>query len=618
MIKVKAFLKGQSSSSGSGGPDVESSTATANNNKNGFVVIDTQNGNSVGNTNNEEMIESTDELFLQLRSEAIQVVKNEPMLTGLLSKVGLLDNTTLASIPTTTTQSSVCNISPAKTFEEVISRIVAHRLSSCSGGSEGNVCPQLLLHQIHESFKSTELELGHTMSDAVRADAVAVVRRDPACETLLEVVLFMKGFASLVIHRAARRAWKPNNNNNGGGAGASRRFSALLLQSLASSAFGVDIHPAAEIGAGVMFDHASGIVIGETAVIGDGTTILHGVTLGGTGKENGDRHPKVGNDVLIGAGTKILGNIRIGDRVKIGAGSVVLRPIPTGATAVGAPARIIGFTPKGEKPGSFVDSRLRDIEPLLGVADSLVGTTITKSTTDTSLSTATTEMQAISEGQSESSSSDVIEGSDGDDGSGEKITVVPKKKNDINGPIKSNDEEPDEKDDQKYEEEDDGDDEDDKTKDDDMCPFSGTFKKCPRALSEDWISHPKLRSLLMQKGCSESECIEVFFELLHLLPPDSKARLCGCIPADVFAKNIVDVAQEKTSLDLETCQALANGDLLVLGLNKKASKRFKCFFVKVAKNSARALSRISSASDLLSSSRRESILGNDSERATTS
>ena len=600
MIKVKAFLKSQSSSFGSGGTDVESSMATSNNN------------NSVGTTNNEEMIESTDELFLQLRSEAIQVVKNEPMLTGLLSKVGLLDNTTLASIPTTT-QSSACNISPAKTFEEVISRIVAHRLSSCSGGAEGNVCPQLLLHGIHESFKSTELELGHTMSDAVRADAVAVVRRDPACETLLEVVLFMKGFASLVIHRAARRAWKPNNSER---AGTSTRFSALLLQSLASSAFGVDIHPAAEIGAGVMFDHASGIVIGETAVIGDGTTILHGVTLGGTGKENGDRHPKVGKDVLIGAGTKILGNIRIGDRVKIGAGSVVLRPIPSGATAVGAPARIIGFTPKGEKPGSFVDSRLRDIEPLLGVADSLVGTTITKSTTDTSLSTATTEMQAISEGQLESSSSDVMEGSDGDDDSGEKITAVPKKKNVSNGPIKNN-EEPDEKDDEKDEEEDDGDDEDDKTKDDDMCPFSGTFKKCPRALSEDWISHPKLRSLLMQKGCSESECIEVFFELLHLLPPDSKARLCGCIPADVFAKNIVIIAQEKTLLDLETCQALANGDLLVLGLNKKASKRFKCFFVKVAKNSARALSRISSASDLLSSSRRECILGNDSERATT-
>ena len=616
MIKVKAFLKGQSSSSsGSGGSDVESSVATSNNNKNGFVVIDKQNGNS--RTSNEELIESTDELFLQLRSEAIQVVKNEPMLFGLLSKVGLLDNTTLASIPTTTTKSSsACNTSPAKTFEEVISRIVAHRLSSCSGGSEGNVCPQLLLHGIHESFKSTELELGHTMSEAVRADAVAVVRRDPACETLLEVVLFMKGFASLVIHRAARRAWKPNNNNSDeGGAGASARFSALLLQSLASSAFGVDIHPAAEIGAGVMFDHASGIVIGETAVIGDGTTILHGVTLGGTGKENGDRHPKVGQDVLIGAGTKILGNIRIGDRVKIGAGSVVLRPIPTGATAVGAPARIIGFTPKGEKPGSFVDSRLGEIEPLSGVADSLVGTTITKSTTDTSLSTATTEMQAISEGQLESSSSDVMEGSDGDDDSGEKIMVTPKKKNVSNGPIKP--EEPDEKDDEKDEEEDDGDDEDDKTKDDDMCPFSGTFKKCPRALSEDWISHPKLRSLLTQKGCSESECIEVFFELLHLLPPDSKARLCGCIPADVFAKNIVTIAQEKTALDLETCQALANGDLLVLGLNKKASKRFKCFFVKVAKNSARALSRISSASDLLSSSRRESILGNDSERATT-
>ncbi|EED86720.1 serine acetyl transferase, partial [Thalassiosira pseudonana CCMP1335] len=183
------------------------------------------------------------------------------------------------------------------------------------------------------------LELGHTMAEAVREDAMAVLRRDPACETLLEVVMFMKGFLSLVIHRAARRAWKPDTT---GSTVKGTRFVALLLQSHASSAFGVDIHPAAQIGAGVMIDHATGVVVGETATVGDGTTILHGVTLGGTGKESGDRHPKVGKDVLIGAGTKILGNIFVGDRAKIGAGSVVLRPIPTGATAVGAPAKIIG------------------------------------------------------------------------------------------------------------------------------------------------------------------------------------------------------------------------------------------------------------------------------------
>lgn len=583
------------------------------------------------------------------------------MLVHLLAKVGLLESTTLDQIRTAQNPAIVfnpsnnCNNQPAKTFEEVISRIVSHRLSSCSGGSEGNLCPQLLLQTIHNSFFSDELELGHTMAEAVRADAMAVVRRDPACDTLLEVVLFMKGFASLVIHRAARRAWKPSSIGRGGGGGegehndgtnsteiTGKRFAALLLQSLASSAFGVDIHPAAQIGAGVMFDHASGIVIGETAVIGDGTTILHGVTLGGTGKENGDRHPKVGRDVLIGAGTKILGNIYIGDRVKIGAGSVVLRPIPSGATAVGAPARIIGFTPKGERPGSYVDSRLGHVEPLSGLADSLVGSTITKSTTDTSLSTstATAEMQttSISEEQMESSSSDIMESSDSTIGDGvdEKIAGIVKKsaaiRKNVHRDSKKDDEADDKDEDEEDDNEEDGDDEDDKitdfgtparchyvkfSKDDSLCPFSGKFRKCPRALSEDWISHTKLHTLLIQQGCSDRECVEVFFELLHLLPPTSQARLCGCIPADVFSKNFVDVAQEKTSLDLETCQALANGDLQALGLSKKASKRFQCFFSKLGKNSARALSRISS-SDLLSlsPSRRESNIVNGTERGT--
>ncbi len=242
--------------------------------------------------------------------------RKEPMLVPLLARVGLIDISTFDNIRSLNpslfsfTNNQNCKIQPAKTFEEVISRTVSHRLSSCSGGSNGNICPELLLQTIYNSFMSDELELGHTMSDAVREDALAVVRRDPACETLLEVVLFMKGFASLVIHRAARRAWKPSScgvvgGNNDGVETTSTingtRFVALLLQSQASSAFGVDIHPAAQIGAGVMFDHASGIVVGETAMIGDGTTILHGVTLGGTGKENGDRHPKVGKDVLIGA-----------------------------------------------------------------------------------------------------------------------------------------------------------------------------------------------------------------------------------------------------------------------------------------------------------------------------
>lgn len=290
----------------------------------------------------------------------------------LLSKVGLLDSNTLTKLPPNNLYPTIITsaIEPASSFDELISRIVTHRLESCSGGNSGEtLCPKFLRHLLEESFRDKQvLEMGHTMSEAVREDALAILHRDPACETLLEAVLFLKGFHSLVIHRAARRAWKPEEDgvesgnvaNNGsdriaareaayhrnstiaieqtyqGKAVAGQRFVALLLQSQASSAFGVDIHPASSIGAGVMIDHASGVVIGETATVGDGTTILHGVTLGGTGKDHGvDRHPKIGKDVLIGAGTKILGNISVGDRAKIGAGSVVLRPIPSGATAVG-------------------------------------------------------------------------------------------------------------------------------------------------------------------------------------------------------------------------------------------------------------------------------------------
>eukprot|EP00574_Skeletonema_japonicum_P009275 CAMPEP_0201722784 /NCGR_PEP_ID=MMETSP0593-20130828/7022_1 /ASSEMBLY_ACC=CAM_ASM_000672 /TAXON_ID=267983 /ORGANISM="Skeletonema japonicum, Strain CCMP2506" /LENGTH=629 /DNA_ID=CAMNT_0048213771 /DNA_START=1 /DNA_END=1890 /DNA_ORIENTATION=+ len=612
---IKTFMKRSTASSSDGSVGTTKKTFETNNNTNEYVVVDTHNGGGVGVEK-----ECDDELFLRLRREALQVAEKEPMVVHLLAKVGLLDPTNLNNNP-----KNCKNIQPAKTFEEVISRIVSHRLSSCSGGAEGNLCPTMLLQTIHDAFLAEELELGHTMSEAVRADALAVVKRDPACETLLEVVLFMKGFASLVIHRAARRAWKPDEN---GGGSVGTRFAALLLQSQASSAFGVDIHPAAQIGAGVMFDHASGIVVGETAIIGDGTTILHGVTLGGTGKENGDRHPKVGKDVLIGAGTKILGNIHIGDRVKIGAGSVVLRAIPGGATAVGAPARIIGFTPSGERPGSNVDTRLADVEPLSGVADSLVGSTITKSTTDTSLSTVATDIQAASisvkrvESSSSTSSDNMESGgsTDGDEAEGEKNNGDSPKEEATSKKIVLNelkkDDDSSHNDDDEKDNDDEGDEDDDRvtdfgtparcffakmSKDDCMCPFSGSFRKSPSAHSEDWISHSKLQTLLVQQGCTDGECVEVFFELLHLLPIGSTARKYGCIPVDVFSENFVDIAQEKTSLDLATCQALADGDLKALGLSKKASKRFKSLFSTLGQNSTRALSRISSASDLLSS-----------------
>jgi len=212
-------------------------------------------------------------------------------------------------------------------------------------------------------MESDELEYGYSMAEATRLDLLACKRRDPACLTLLEAVCFYKGFAALVCHRAARRAWgkKVTVSNDGPMTkGKYTRFVSLWLQSQSSAAFGVDIHPCAEIGVGVFFDHGTGVVIGETAKVGHNCTILHDVTLGGTGKESGDRHPKVGNDAMIGAGSKILGNVKIGNRTKIGAGSLVLKSIPNGATAVGVPAKIIGFAEE-KRPGSIIDGSLLQV-----------------------------------------------------------------------------------------------------------------------------------------------------------------------------------------------------------------------------------------------------------------
>ncbi|EER92698.1 probable serine acetyltransferase 4 [Sorghum bicolor] len=166
---------------------------------------------------------------------------------------------------------------------------------------------------------------------ATRADLRAARDRDAACERMVHCFLYYKGFLALQAHRAAHGLWSDG-----------RSAAALLLQSRASEVFGVDIHPGARIGSGILFDHATGIVIGETAVVGNDVSILHGVTLGGTGKESGDRHPKVGDGVLIGAGASVLGNVRIGAGAKIGAGAVVLRDVPEGTTAVGNPAKAVG------------------------------------------------------------------------------------------------------------------------------------------------------------------------------------------------------------------------------------------------------------------------------------
>ncbi|MCF6456937.1 serine O-acetyltransferase [Pseudoalteromonas sp. MMG024] len=175
-----------------------------------------------------------------------------------------------------------------------------------------------------------------TMLDNVAHDIKAVRDRDPAVDNYLTVLLNLKGFQSIQVHRLAHCLWRQD-----------RKELAQFIQSRNSEVFGVDIHPACKVGKGIMFDHATGIVVGETAIIEDNVSILQGVTLGGTGNEQGDRHPKIRHGVLIGAGAKVLGNIDVGEDAKIGAGSVVIADVDAHTTVVGVPAKVVGKTTTG-------------------------------------------------------------------------------------------------------------------------------------------------------------------------------------------------------------------------------------------------------------------------------
>jgi len=190
----------------------------------------------------------------------------------------------------------------------------------------------VILEAFHRASAATE-EIGMGLN----ADLTAVFDRDPACERLIEPFLYFKGFHTLQAHRLAHWLWQTGE-----------RDFALYLQSRASEVFQTDIHPAVTIGRGIFLDHATGLVVGETAVIGDDVSLLQGVTLGGTGKVGGDRHPKIGRGVMIGAGAKILGNIQVGANARVAAGSVVLAAVPPGATVAGVPARLVRTEPSAQ------------------------------------------------------------------------------------------------------------------------------------------------------------------------------------------------------------------------------------------------------------------------------
>lgn len=251
--------------------------------------------------------------WLRIREEARWMIVEEPML-GSFYYSTILNHDTLK-----------CSLS----------FILANKLGS-------SVMPAISLREVIESVVESE----PAILDGAATDICAVQERDPAVDLFSTPLLYLKGFHALQGYRIANWLWRHN-----------RRALATYLQNQISVVFGVDIHPAARIGKGIMLDHATSIVVGETAVVEDNVSILQSVTLGGTGKAGGDRHPKIREGVMIGAGAKILGNIEVGSGAKIGAGSVVLEPVPPHTTVAGVPARIVG-RPCSEMPSRAMNQNI--------------------------------------------------------------------------------------------------------------------------------------------------------------------------------------------------------------------------------------------------------------------
>ncbi|NHR04585.1 serine O-acetyltransferase [Chromobacterium haemolyticum] len=254
-----------------------------------------------------------DPLWFAIRQEAEQAAQDEPMLASFLHMTVLRHNT----------------------LEDVLAFHLSSKLAS----------PVMDARALMELFREA-LDADPAISAATRADISACFDRDPACDNYSTPLLYFKGFHAIQCQRITHWLWREE-----------RKTLALFLQNRISEVTGADIHPAARIGQGVMLDHGTGVVVGETAVIGDNVSMLQGVTLGGTGKEHGDRHPKIADGVLIGANTSILGNIQVGACAKIGAGSVVLEDVPAHTTVVGVPARVVARACEGT-PALDMDQRV--------------------------------------------------------------------------------------------------------------------------------------------------------------------------------------------------------------------------------------------------------------------
>lgn len=239
-----------------------------------------------------------DPIWDRLRREAEAMVRDEPALAGV----------------------ALASVLNQPSLEAAVIHRIAWRLGHPA-------LPADLLEQIYRDAIRAEPAIG----EAFRADIMAVLDRDPASTRAIEPVLYFKGFHAIQTHRLAHWLWHDR-----------RTDLALYLQSRSSEVFQTDIHPAARIGRGIFLDHATGLVVGATTVIEDNVSMLQGVTLGGTGKERGDRHPKIRRGVLIGSGAKILGNIEVGQCARVAAGSVVLHPVPRNTTVAGVPAKVVG------------------------------------------------------------------------------------------------------------------------------------------------------------------------------------------------------------------------------------------------------------------------------------